>query len=361
MPSSAAIPRAAVIPARRKAILAAACLLLCVALPYGGEEQSVAGRKNKRSPRASVKYGQHKKPASFDAVDNAPPPPPVGEKRFNAPDVAILVLTRRDGDGMAKRAAIRATWSEGYDNVWFMIGQACKLPPKYRVEYTCDLLPGANGVDPTDQAQWDAVLADEDAALATEAESHSDVVTLPMTDVYRQLPRKVKELYRWGLENTNARWFLKVDDDQYVRVGLTTELFRDGWGGGKGKTLVAAGFKRNANVHREGKWGDKKYQHAKWPPYPDGGAHAVTRDLAQYFVDNIETLVEYQGEDASLGVWIDEAAFTVQMAKSVRFVAQDGNRCFDPSKYVVGHNINALKMHKCFEKTRAFTVPGGVG
>ena len=38
-----------------------------------------------------------------------------------------------------------------------------------------------------------------------------------------------------------------------------------------------------------------------------GGAHAVTRELAQWIVDSDRTLVEYQGEDSSLGIWIHEA------------------------------------------------------
>eukprot|EP01047_Picozoa_sp_COSAG01_P140634 COSAG01_NODE_71573_length_255_cov_1.000000_1_plen_60_part_10 len=53
----------------------------------------------------------------------------------------------------------------------------------------------------------------------------------------------------------------------------------------------------------------RRYKKHTYPPFPRGGAHAVTRALAKYVVDNDKSLVEYQGEDTSMGIWMDEAPF----------------------------------------------------
>jgi hypothetical protein len=349
-----ALPRS--LSRRRLVVLLLTVLLLWWLV---AEPQGEIARRNKKFKRQGSKFGNQKLPANADDVHMWPPPPPIGPKKYNSPDLVIFVLTRRDGEGLHKRMAIRETWAEGYDNVWFMVGQDCTIPHKYRNTNTCE----SNGEEilPEDQAAHDKVMAETTRHLASERKHYPNLIELPMIDTYKNLPRKLKEAYRWCLENTDAKWLLKSDDDQFIRVELTTKMFGDGWGGGKGRTIVSAGFVRGANVHRDGKWAEKKYKHAKWPAFPSGGAHAVSRDLAQYIVDNSESEAteEFQGEDVSLGVWLHMAPWTPTLATSKRFVSHDGNRCFDKTKYVVGHDISELQMHKCFDKTRAHTAPSG--
>jgi hypothetical protein len=91
----------------------------------------------------------------------------------------------------------------------------------------------------------------------------------------------------------------------------------------------------------------------------------VTRELAQWVVDNDDTncrwnqvsskfcpqkLEEYQGEDSSMGIWMDEAPWTPNLVPDTRFVTHSGN-CDDTSKFVIGHDISGGKMMACYHRT----------
>jgi len=52
-----------------------------------------------------------------------------------------------------------------------------------------------------------------------EQAKHQDLIRI--TDVYecyRNLGGKLKAAYQWGILNTPARWFVKTDDDSFLRV-----------------------------------------------------------------------------------------------------------------------------------------------
>ncbi|GMI50592.1 hypothetical protein TeGR_g1022, partial [Tetraparma gracilis] len=65
-------------------------------------------------------------------------------------------------------------------------------------------------------------------------------------------------------------------------------------------------------------------------------------------------LFEYQGEDTSLGIWLDESPLngTVKFVTSNRFVVgsegQGYPQCEDSEFFSIGHNISPEKMSKCF-------------
>jgi|EP01049_Picozoa_sp_SAG25_P007266 hypothetical protein len=93
----------------------------------------------------------------------------------------------------------------------------------YRKPYTCTRRRKVpRGV----QEEYDAKVKEEQKALTREEAEHPDLILVDMIDAYRNLPRKLKESYRWALANTGAAWFMKADDDQYIRVGKTTDYFR---------------------------------------------------------------------------------------------------------------------------------------
>ena len=115
------------------------------------------------------------------------------------------------------RAAIRNTWGRGHDNVVFVLGACCRVHPSQRIPWTCRKKGDAERSARYEREQA-AVCAEQDQSIGTEAEKHGDIVFMAETDVYRHLPQKVKRFYSWGLENTEATWFLKADSDFYVRV-----------------------------------------------------------------------------------------------------------------------------------------------
>ena len=57
---------------------------------------------------------------------------------------------------------------------------------------------------------------DQEANNTLALQSEENMVMLPMIDTYQNLTLKVKLGVKWMVENTNAKWLLKVDDDTYT-------------------------------------------------------------------------------------------------------------------------------------------------
>eukprot|EP00939_MAST-03C_sp_MAST-3C-sp1_P003090 g3090.t1 len=258
-------------------------------------------------------------------------------------DVMIFVLTRRSALG--RRNTIRETWSHGHDNVAFVIGTCCRVPPKHRTPLDCEKKSQPSAAE---QKTWDDTCAKEDAALESENAINSDLLFMSETDEYRHLPQKVKFAYQWGTQRTNARWFLKADDDMYVRVGsighyLTRE--RDD----ANLYTVLGCIKKGWGVPRTGKWAELNYKKSRYPAFPLGSCgHAVSRPVAAWISDNDESLFNYQGEDISIGIWFDESKLRSQIRwrECTRFT--NNRRCKDANKYVIGHNVGDALIRDCF-------------
>jgi hypothetical protein len=277
-------------------------------------------------------------------------------------DMVVLVASGRTEGDAIQRDAVRATWAAGWSSVFFVVGEACPIPKRYTVKYDCELKPGKS-VSVDHQSQWNTEVHEQDKALALEAQQHHDMVFVNMTEAYRHLPRKLKESYRWALQHSQARWIMKSDIDMYIRVGLSTQMFRDGTDGmgnvfdPNGMTVVAGGWKRGEHRPTTGKWAEFKYTGNILPPFPSGGAHVVSRAFAAWVVKNDHRLEEYQGEDTSLGIWLDEAPFKANLSKTTRFVTHTGG-CMRDDKYVIGHGIDKDKLTRCYLKSKAATAPG---
>jgi hypothetical protein len=276
-------------------------------------------------------------------------PPPLQQP---AERVAILVLSGRAN--AARRTAIRQTWGHEHANVHFIVGgETCGIPTAHRKPYNCEHANSTNSSAPaipaSDQDAHDRSIAAEDRALELEAATHGDLVIMPgLEDSYRGLPAKLKRAYRWALLHTNARWFLKIDDDSYVRV-QQIETQAAAWADTAGVyTMHAAAFDQ-ADVSRVGKWAETKYVPDKYPPYPRGAGHAINRALATYVVDNAETLVEYQGEDTSMAIWMHEAPFKAATLSSGAFSAN--SNCLTTRASVISHDIAPKQMQACWDAT----------
>ena len=140
------------------------------------------------------------------------------KNRIKTGGLAVLVLSSRSGKN--RRDLIRKTWAKGHENsVFFMVGEACPVVFKQRKYNKCEVNPKNNIPTALQQEIYDVAQKD----LTEKLKNESMTVVLPMYDVYQGLPRKVKEGYKWILENTDADFILKADDDMYVRV----ESFRN--------------------------------------------------------------------------------------------------------------------------------------
>ena len=132
------------------------------------------------------------------------------------------------------RQMIRETWAKGHDNVYFVLGEECTVPPKYRHKSKCELkrlsrsddkayvdynsntrggnskssrreprrqpntpppAPDSNHtnqnprefqiVPAQEQVDWQASIVKEDGTLADEESLFGDLIKIPHPDVYK--------------------------------------------------------------------------------------------------------------------------------------------------------------------------------
>ena len=264
-------------------------------------------------------------------------------------EVLISVLSRRSA--FDNRQAIRETWASGHNNVVFVVGSCCPIKTNHRHSpRTCTRkYPSSHNT----QSLMDKQCAEEDKLLAKEQERYNDVNIMDGYDVYRYLPQKLKFIYQWGLQHTTARWFVKADDDQFIRVHSLVAMLKFKYN--PSKHTVIGKLRKNNDVRRSGKWIEVLYKKDSWnnatyPTFPVGSAsHTVSWGVASYIAKNADNLTDYNGEDTSLGIWIDEAPFgrRIKWVDSQLYLG-DHKNCNDTSLLVIGHKIWPQKMRECY-------------
>lgn len=258
--------------------------------------------------------------------------------------VFVMCMSRR-GD-FERRSAIRHSWKRNVKNSAFFVGESsCEIPHEARTTpWSCVPKRQANKKE---MDQYKKELQDEQTRLQHEHASHTDIVILAMKDFYRALPKKLKLAYAWSIKNTQAQWFLKVDDDSAVRLGPLESLLV---GLDTTKMYVIGSLRRRANVPKSGKWAELDYSANTYPTFANGAeGHVVSRKVAEsvYLYDGFE----YQGEDVSLGIWISEMKLPVIWKDVTGTFVSNGN-CHNQNYVVVGHNISPAKMLACFPSNK---------
>jgi len=259
-------------------------------------------------------------------------------------EVLILVLSRRPA--FETRTTIRETWGRGCTNIRFVVGSCCRLPQSTVQPWTC--IPHAPRS--ASQQEVDRRTADcfeEDRQLERERNQFNDMVFARTVDVYRHLPQKLKEGYQWAMQNSLAEWIIKTDDDSVVRVKALTKYLRTTLDASV--PTVYGSISKGWGVHRAGKWAERTYAPSTYPAFPLGShGHVVSRPVAQWIADNQHGLINYQGEDVSIGIWLDGSPLKSKIKwVASKHTANHGN-CFDPSLWMIGHDISAAKMRNCF-------------
>jgi galactoside 2-L-fucosyltransferase 1/2 len=254
----------------------------------------------------------------------------------------VVVLSRRSS--FETRSVIRETWGSGHDNVFFAVGACCSVPPSDRVKWTCTR---ARATSVEDQSRWDSACVREDTKLSAEARVHSDMLRMSEVDVYRHLPQKLKFAYAWGLSHTTADWFLKTDDDSVVRIDTLDDYLSRTYDASG--AVVVGRIMSGARVPRGGKWAEPHYTPSVYPKFPLGSVgHVVSRPVVSYVVANSDALFNYQGEDVSLGIWLDESPLKSGVSwVTSKHMSNHGN-CRDTGMWVMGHNIKPSTMRACF-------------
>ena len=290
-----------------------------------------------------------------------PSPPPV--------DTSVMIFVMSSRDNFSARQLIRQTWAKGHSNVYFLLGAACPLTPAECAPYRCGRLtvaeinggplapvPSYSTDDEVRKYQSEQVALD--ATLLDEANMYKDVLLFAsFPDSYRSLTQKLKASYEWGILNTPAKFFVKADDDQYVRV-RTLERYLTGTYNPDRYQYIGS-IKRNTKAHRVGTNGHifsgnieiPAYKPSHYPPWASGAfGHVVTRPIALYVKEHADSLLNYSGEDVSLAIWIDGSPFraSVDYIDTKRFKTH-GN-CMEFADIIIGHRLPHEKIKNCYEK-----------
>lgn len=251
--------------------------------------------------------------------------------------LAVIVLTARDFKD--RRKAIRETWGNGHSNVFFIVGKHCPYRPDQRKPWVCEPKNANAKIDIEYNAQQEA--------LTQQLSQESNVIIVDMIDVYRNLADKLFKSYRWIIQNTNAKYVLKMDDDSFARVDSVEHWLKKR--PHPPKYEIIAGAFSKGQVPRRGKWAENKYKSNKYPPWPSGAGHVVSRLVIEYLHENAETWVSYQGEDTSMGIWMENVRpqLNVQQTNSEHFITHSGD-CHNKNKFVIGHSISIAKLRECY-------------
>ncbi|EGD74133.1 hypothetical protein PTSG_06143 [Salpingoeca rosetta] len=167
--------------------------------------------------------------------------------------------------------------------------------------------------------KYNKVLEREAKAIKQEMREHGDVVVVPhLQDTYRSLPRKLLGVYTYA-SAAGAQFVLKTDDDTFLNipeivaqlekkeVTATSKLW---WGS----------FRCDWPVERTGKWAESHFPGRVYPPFACGSGSVVSGDLAVWLAQSAGGLHDFQGEDVSLGIWLQAVTPTI---------VQDGRwQCF---------------------------------
>ena len=233
----------------------------------------------------------------------------------------ILVLSNRSA--FDYREAIRQTWSCGHENVFFMVGQHyCPYPAEQRIAGTC---LAKNETVSGSVERLKEYLREKREKERLQNEPY--VVILPVADT--NITGKLKEAYKWVLQVSNARWILTVHDDSFVLIKSLEDYLNENFAHQDHVILGSVAQENNIN-------------------FPVGSVgYVVSRPIIQYISDNINTLVDYNKEDVSVGAWIDNSPLkhTVKWMNSSS-MTNHGN-CNDISKLVIGNNVSSTRMHLC--------------
>jgi len=253
-------------------------------------------------------------------------------------ELAVIVLSARDYK--KRREVIRETWGNGHSNVFFVVGKHCPYRPEQRKTWECE---------PKNQKMpIDLGYNSREERLTRELNNQPNVIVVDTVDVYRNLPEKLKLAYMWIVEKTTAKYVLKMDDDSFARVDSVQHWLRNR--PNPPKYEIIAGKFNTGGPTRKGKWAETKYKPNKYPPWPSGSGHIVSRSVIKYMHDNIDTWVSYQGEDTSMGIWLSKIReqIVVKRTWSQHFITHSGD-CHNTNKFVIGHSIPLHKMRECYK------------
>lgn len=273
---------------------------------------------------------------------------PLLRSRFTLPDpqlylndtMVVLIMSARGN--FERRKAIRETWGHNHA-IYFVVGgpSAIELHGLSSTTSTNNTLPNRALTNLTSLYR-----ADIQTRLEGEQAQHHDLLDSVHPDSYQSLTHKVRYGNQWTLQHhPHVEWLVKVDDDTVVRVDTLSQVFLRNFN--PHVPMVLGRIIEKSPVPRVGKWADALYPNAYYPFWPQGSCGYVLSRVVAEYVANTEGLVYYQGEDVSVGIWLDESDLHTTWIHSQYF--SNDRKCLKHAWLVMGHEVTEAEMRECYE------------
>ncbi|KAI6647351.1 hypothetical protein LOD99_12347 [Oopsacas minuta] len=162
--------------------------------------------------------------------------------------------------------------------------------------------------------------------LSRETKRTKDIVIFEdFEEHYTRLTYKMLRIMKWVQQNTNAQYYLKVDDDSYLVVErLINILLKEDLP--KNKFAMGRVHKRPLNVAKTGKWADVNWILCEeYLSYPVGAGYLLTQDLMKFIAINSYRLGFHINEDTAIGAWLGGLNYT--LLNDNRIIPYGGEGC----------------------------------
>ena len=186
----------------------------------------------------------------------------------------LFVIVFTGPEGAERRKAVRETWTKLTD-------------PAYKV--VVNFVVGTEGLSQKLSQNLDF-----------ERKQNNDLIILPNhKESYSKLTEKLLKTIVWVNSNVESQFFMKADDDSFVRLDkLSKDLNAKSHLG----RLYWGFFRGDSNVKKRGPWAEEKWilcDH--YLPYALGGGYVISTDLVHYIASIASMVRFYNSEDVSLG------------------------------------------------------------
>ncbi|KAI5074210.1 hypothetical protein GOP47_0010171 [Adiantum capillus-veneris] len=208
-----------------------------------------------------------------------------------------------------------------------------------------------------------------DRAIDAEDAQHSDFLKLDHIEGYHELSAKTKTYFATASAKWDADFFVKVDDDVHVNLGMLSSILAEHRSKPRvyigcmksGPVLSQKGVKYQEPEHwKFGERGNKYFRHAT------GQLYAISKDLATYIALNLPILHKFANEDVSLGAWligldvvhVDDRRLCCGTPPDCEWKAKAGNVCaasFDWTCSGICKSVDRMKdiQKRCGEDEQA--------
>lgn len=238
-------------------------------------------------------------------------------------------------------------------------------------------------------------------SLQTEQMQYHDLIDSIHPDSYSSLPHKLKFALNWinnnyyDVSNTSPvvsgpDWVYKLDDDCYARVQVIYESLLLHFNTKSSiinnnkqlsSNICIGKIQLDSPVYRNGKWEEdtERYPHNTYPIFALGSCgYIISRGIVQYIGkqyqhdyeylklqqhnritlpgDEMEKKIRlriYQGEDTSLGIWLEES-YLIYQEKMTLFIdstyfSNNPEDCYQMNILSIGHQLSVNDIQQCYE------------